>query len=83
MTYIGPPCSSPALSRPRCITASEQVKNLVAMPITAVTHIQKMAPGPPMVMARATPPMLLVPMVPAKADAKAWKWLSRPGPSSS
>ena len=29
MTYIGPPCSSPASSFPRYITAKEQVKNLV------------------------------------------------------
>ena len=47
MTYMGPPCSTPSLSRPRYITASEQVKNLVAMPTTAVIHIQKIAPGPP------------------------------------
>lgn len=71
MTYIGPPCRSPLLSRPRYMTASEQVKNLVAIPTIAVIHIQKIAPGPPTVMARATPPMLPIPTVPASADESA------------
>ena len=81
ITYMGPPRSVPALSRPRYITASVQVKNLVAMPTMAVIHIQKMAPGPPMTMASATPAMLPIPMVPASADDSAWKWVISPGSS--
>ncbi|MDZ7769410.1 MAG: hypothetical protein U5K38_10200 [Woeseiaceae bacterium] len=37
------------------MTASVAVSNFVAMPSTAVTHIQNTAPGPPTVMATATP----------------------------
>ncbi len=37
------------------------------MPNTAQTHIQKMAPGPPRVMATATPAILPMPIVPAMA----------------
>ena len=35
------------LSLPRYMIAREQVKNLVAMPTSALIHIQKIAPGPP------------------------------------
>ena len=42
-------------------------KNLVDIPTTALTHIQKMAPGPPTVMAIATPAMLPMPTVEAMA----------------
>ena len=41
----------------------------------AMTHIQKMAPGPPETMAVATPTMLPVPMVPASAVHMLWNWL--------
>ena len=41
-------------------TASEY---FVAMPTSAVIHIQNTAPGPPMAMAAATPTMLPLPMV--------------------
>jgi hypothetical protein len=37
------------------------------MPTAAHTHIQKMAPGPPITMAVATPPMLPLPTVEASA----------------
>ena len=40
-----------------------------------MTHIQKMAPGPPETMAVATPTMLPVPMVPASAVHMLWNWL--------
>ena len=71
MTYIGPPCSSPASSFPRYITAREQVKNFVAIPTMAVTHIQKIVPGPNRLIARATPAMFPMPIVPAIAELKA------------
>ena len=37
------------------------------MPTAAQTHIQKIAPGPPMSTAVATPPMLPLPTVEASA----------------
>ncbi len=46
---------------------------LVIMPKKALTHIQKTAPGPPTVMAVATPTMLPVPTVLARAVETAWK----------
>ena len=49
------------------------------MPTSAEIHIQKMAPGPPAVIAVATPTMLPVPMVPASAVASAWNWEIAPG----
>lgn len=64
---MGPPCISPAESLPRNITANEQVKNLVLIPKSAEIHIQKIAPGPPIVMATATPLTFPIPIVPAKA----------------
>ena len=47
--------------------------NPVAIPTSATTHIQNTAPGPPMVMAMATPTMLPVPTREASPTAKAWK----------
>ena len=52
------------------------------MPGMAVTHSQKMAPGPPRLTASATPAMLPVPMVPARAVAMAWKGVTEPRPPS-
>ena len=51
------------------------------MPKTAVTHIQKMAPGPPTRMAVATPPMFPFPTVEASAVESAWKGVISPSPS--
>ena len=45
------------------------------MPSHAVTHIQKTAPGPPMLMAVATPAILPVPTRLAKPVANAWNEL--------
>lgn len=50
----------------------------MAMPTQAVSHIQKTAPGPPSVMAVATPAMLPVPMVAAKAMESAPKGVACP-----
>ncbi len=73
IVYIGPPCIVPRLSGPRNWIASVQVKNLVAIPVSAQTHIQNTAPGPPVWIAMATPLMLPMPIVPAKALLRAWK----------
>ena len=37
------------------------------MPTTELTHIQNRAPGPPILIATATPLMLPIPTVPARA----------------
>lgn len=44
----------------------------VAAPKSAITHIQKTAPGPPMNMADATPARLPVPTRLERETAKAW-----------
>ena len=48
---------------------------MVAMPKKAMTHIQKMAPGPPARIAPDPPTMLPVPTWAAMAVARAWKEL--------
>ena len=53
------------------------------MPNTPVSHIQNTAPGPPAMIAVATPTMEPVPIVPAKAVTSAPNWLTSPSLSSS
>ncbi len=53
------------------------------MPKSPVTHIQKRAPGPPAAMAVATPAMLPMPTVAARAVMRAWKWEMSPSAPSS
>ena len=48
---------------------------MVAMPKKALSHIQKMAPGPPEAIAVAAPAMLPVPTCAATAVASDWKEL--------
>jgi hypothetical protein len=72
MKYMGPPCKFPAESLPRYMTAREHVKYLVATPRRAEIHIQKIAPGPPAVIATATPLTFPIPTVPERAVARAW-----------
>ena len=57
------------------VDAQHILGKLVIMPSNAMTHIQKMAPGPPETMAVATPTILPVPMVPASAVHMLWNWL--------
>lgn len=59
--------------RTRKCTPSTASEYLVAIPTVATIHIQKIAPGPPMRMAVATPPMLPLPTVAASAVESAWK----------
>ena len=47
--------------------------SFIAIPNMAIIHIQKIAPGPPSVIASATPLMLPSPTVPDKAVVSAWK----------
>ena len=56
--------------------------SLTAMPHSPTTHIQNTAPGPPRLMASATPPMLPSPTVADSAAESAWKWEMAPGSSS-
>jgi hypothetical protein len=53
----------------------------VAIPKIAVIHIQNTAPGPPRITAVATPTILPVPIVAARAVIKAWKWEISPSES--
>ena len=77
--YIGPPRMCPSfLIFTRYFTASRASEYFVAIPNTPVSQHQSTAPGPPRVMAVATPTMLPVPMVAAKAVAKAPNWLTSP-----
>ena len=71
--YMGPPCNWPALSFPRNIIANDEVKNLVDIPTTALTHIQNKAPGPPIEIATATPAILPIPIVDDNAVDNALK----------
>ena len=81
--YIGPPWVSPVSSLPLYITESVPSKNLVAIPRIELTHIQKIAPGPPMERAIATPAMFPIPTVAAMALASASKELICPSALSS
>ena len=70
---IAPPSISPLWSFTRYLMAANTSEYLVAMPNTPVSHIQNTAPGPPARMAVATPTIDPVPMVAARAVAKAPK----------
>ncbi|MDD4788748.1 MAG: hypothetical protein PHO07_16370 [Pirellulales bacterium] len=72
-TYIGPPAISPLLLTVRYFTARTASPYLVAMPNTPVSHIHNTAPGPPAATAVATPTMLPVPIVAARAVIRAPK----------
>jgi hypothetical protein len=60
------------------LTANTASEYLVAMPSKPVIHIQNTAPGPPRVIAVATPTMLPMPTVAANAVISAAKWLMSP-----
>ena len=80
MVYIGPPDRSPLLLTSRNLMASIHSENLVVSPKRAEIHIQTSAPGPPENMAVATPMMLPVPMVAARAVISAEKGETSPSP---
>ena len=77
---MGPPEALPFSSIIRYLTASTPSAYLVAIPKKAASHIQKSAPGPPAFTAVATPTILPVPTVAARAVHKAWKLLMSPLP---
>ena len=76
--YIGPPSIRPRLVFTRYFTASKPSAYLVEIPNTPVSQHQSTAPGPPRAMAVATPMMLPVPMVAARAVARAPNWDTSP-----
>ena len=71
MMYMGPPCGLPCSSLPLYMMLNAPSKNLVVMPSSALTHIQKMTPGPPTDSAMATPAILPMPTVAAMALSNA------------
>ena len=68
---MGPPTHWPLAFFSRYFTATTTSAYLVAMPTSAVIHIQNTAPGPPTAMAVATPAILPVPTVADRAVIKA------------
>ena len=77
---MGPPAISPFSSVVRNLTAKQPSAYFVAIPTKAAIHIQKTAPGPPAWIAVATPTILPVPTVAAKAVHKALKLSISPSP---
>ena len=67
--YIGPPSILPLFVFSRYLMASSPSAYFVEMPNTPVSQHHSTAPGPPKAMAVATPMMLPVPMVAARAVA--------------
>ncbi|CAK7004381.1 MAG: hypothetical protein EUB_01425 [Eubacterium sp.] len=70
MAYMGPPAISPDEFVSRYLTARTLSPYLVERPNSALIHIHTSAPGPPNTMAVATPTILPVPMVAARAVIK-------------
>ena len=67
--YMGPPSMRPSAVLTRYLMASKPSAYFVAMPKMPVSQHHNTAPGPPSATAVATPMMLPVPMVAAKAVA--------------
>ena len=79
---MGPPATAPFASFVRYFMASKPSAYLVAIPKKAAIHIQKRAPGPPTLMAVATPMIFPVPTVAARAVQRAAKLDTSPCPLS-
>lgn len=80
MVYIGPPDISPFWFTSRYLIASIHSLNLLVIPKQADIHIQTSAPGPPDTIAVATPTILPVPMVAARAVVSAENGDTSPSP---
>ena len=79
---MGPPATAPWSSLVRYLIANSPSAYLVAIPKKAAIHIQKRAPGPPTLIAVATPIIFPVPTVAARAVHKAAKLDTSPCPLS-
>ena len=77
--YMAPPIIWPLAFFTRYFTDAKTSVYLVAMPRMPVIHIQNTAPGPPEMMAVATPMIEPVPKVDARAVIMAANWLTSPG----
>ena len=75
MYVAGPPRNDPSGMRRLNACASVHSIRLVAMPTRAIIHIQKTAPGPPSVIATATPAMFPPPTRPPIETTSAWRAL--------
>ena len=80
IVYIGPPDISPSALTPLYLIASIHSLNLEVSPKQAEIHIQTSAPGPPETIAVATPTILPVPIVAARAVVRAEKGEISPSP---
>ena len=80
---MAPPMTLPSERSWRYIWPREHSVNLEAMPRTPARIIQKVAPGPPIEMAMATPAMLPSPTVAERAAVRASKWETSPSSSGS
>ena len=80
MVNMGPPFISPLAFTSRYLKPSIHSENLVDSPKQADSHIHTKAPGPPANMAVATPTILPVPMVAARAVMRAEKGDTSPLP---
>ena len=81
--HIGPPETEPSSCSERYFTASTTSAHFRLMAKKPITTIQKVAPGPPMAMAIATPAILPSPIVPESAVERAWKGDISPGAAGS
>ena len=70
---MGPPYTVPSSPTSLYLTPKVHSTNLVDIPIRPQTTIQKVAPGPPTAIAKATPAIFPLPTVPETAVANAWK----------
>ncbi len=78
---MGPPSTRPCVLTSRYERARVHSANFVLMPRKPATIIQNVAPGPPTLMAMATPAMLPSPTVADRAVLSAWKCDTSPGSS--
>ena len=76
--YIGPPSIMPSDVLTRYLMPMKLSAYLVDIPKIPVNQHQRTAPGPPNVIAVATPTILPVPIVAARAVASAAKGLTSP-----
>ena len=76
---MGPPDTEPSGAVRRNSTPSVHSANFVDIPSRPAAISQKVAPGPPVEMATATPAMLPMPTVPDTAVVRAWNCEISPG----
>ena len=81
--YIGPPIIVPSWLFTLYLIARSPSLYLVAIPKKPANQHHSTAPGPPRVMAVATPMMFPVPIVAANEVASAPNWLTSPDDPSS